>query len=954
MALAQRQASNEHEFKGKSFRVVVFDPDQIQQGRLVEYLENVTVDGVRKFPKPEGTLTVRETQMVVNAATAKNRIDLLIIKFEHPTMEELDILKCLAPCERFPVVGVYERAAETALKEDFKVAETHGLYCTCPWDYYQHNDTMPNKRKLASTNGTFQPMKWSNTGLNETLSERLLRVLYRVHVAQNEFDIVFGDNEKGANKMGSIDDEDERRNKIGVAVANISKKLNVHPLQKKKRADSIVKTIFGNANPDVSSKIKSKLKMLRLNSWHKRFGRVEVGKTQAGTKGGITQSLQLKARRKSTVAKMKLKLREPIAAARDVLQEEFLLLPLPQQRCSYSDSHLHKGVAKIWEYNYRGAVSLFSSALVKNPEHFFCRFYRALAYGIVGRFRWARADFKLCLRKRPENLVCRYNLALASLNCHMHRRAAWQLKVAGKMIDDAKLSNTTISSEVRDAIWRLRGLVNRRRGDYDNARKDYVSLYHVNEHEDRQHYNEDREMFTEKMLKTTMKGKHEHNFVATLSSLQIAVMEEGHLRSEDHLQQIDIYFHKYHFYTNLKPNMKLEFCKAISYEVFEPGNVVYKANDVADGFYIVLTGSVTQKLPVGEQRMEQVVKHFFQGDTFGELGTIDNHPRVNSVYVREAAELLHINHEAFYRLQLYKVFLDTVNYKRKLIVDSGLFHSSGVSEEYITQAAKIATFKTYERNETITHQGRRPNSVFFQIQGISKVVQKADKSEELEYQKRKLVEECKYMEQNYAFHHSLIYDSIEPLVDPGLPTANEKQMFKRAHQLSEVTRIATSLKDSERTKRINGAANFWGGVASLAKKLQPKEASKTEKKCEVGKLLPPSFFGHSCLLANHEVERASVITETRVVVLRLYVSSIDLSVFGREFREKLPMRMPFKLLPYQGLLERHAFETGWETMSKEMILQIPKGKWDLKQAVVMPIAGGKFQVVPKPKPFGAI
>ena len=45
---------------------------------------------------------------------------------------------------------------------------------------------------------------------------------------------------------------------------------------------------------------------------------------------------------------------------------------------------------------------------------------------------------------------------------------------------------------------------------------------------------------------------------------------------------------------------------------------------------------------------------------------------------------------------------------------------------------------------------------------------------------------------------------------------------------------------------------------------------------------------------------------------------------------------------------------GAEAMAKEMILQIPKGKWDLKQAVVKPIAGGKFEIVPKPKPFGAI
>ena len=40
----------------------------------------------------------------------------------------------------------------------------------------------------------------------------------------------------------------------------------------------------------------------------------------------------------------------------------------------------------------------------------------------------------------------------------MHRRAAWQLKVAGEMIENSKLTNQVISTKVRDAIWRLRGL----------------------------------------------------------------------------------------------------------------------------------------------------------------------------------------------------------------------------------------------------------------------------------------------------------------------------------------------------------------------------------------------------------------------------------------------------------------------------------------------------------------
>ena len=66
------------------------------------------------------------------------------------------------------------------------------------------------------------------------------------------------------------------------------------------------------------------------------------------------------------------------------------------------------------------------------------------------------------------------------------------------------------------------------------------------------------------------------------------------------------------------------------------------------------------------------------------------------------------------------------------------------------------------------------------------------------------------------------------------------------------------------------------------------------------------------------------------------------------------MRTPVKVLGFNSLVKWCKFEAGWEKMQKNMILEIPKGKWDLKNATVQSVAGGKFAVLPKPKRHGVI
>ena len=91
---------------------------------------------------------------------------------------------------------------------------------------------------------------------------------------------------------------------------------------------------------------------------------------------------------------------------------------------------------------FHASVVGFTDALVIEEFHFYARFYRALCYATIGRYRPALSDMSKCTKivakmdpadggfgpgcDPPERLrfVCYFNLALLHLNVHEHRAAA--------------------------------------------------------------------------------------------------------------------------------------------------------------------------------------------------------------------------------------------------------------------------------------------------------------------------------------------------------------------------------------------------------------------------------------------------------------------------------------------------------------------------------------------------
>ena len=82
---------------------------------------------------------------------------------------------------------------------------------------------------------------------------------------------------------------------------------------------------------------------------------------------------------------------------------------------------------------------------------------------------------------------------------------------------------------------------------------------------------------------------------------------------------------------------------------FAPGDVILKEGDRADRFYMVIKGEAeaSQRGPDGAQA---VVARFGPGEYFGEIGLLNDAPRVATVRARTSMEVMALDREAFARL----------------------------------------------------------------------------------------------------------------------------------------------------------------------------------------------------------------------------------------------------------------------------------------------------------------
>src|SRR5438132_5306483 len=84
-------------------------------------------------------------------------------------------------------------------------------------------------------------------------------------------------------------------------------------------------------------------------------------------------------------------------------------------------------------------------------------------------------------------------------------------------------------------------------------------------------------------------------------------------------------------------------------QVFAPGDIVLKEGDVADRFYMIIKGEAeaTQRGPDGSQ---VVINRFGPGDYFGEVGLLNDAPRLATIRAKTSLEVMALDRDTFARL----------------------------------------------------------------------------------------------------------------------------------------------------------------------------------------------------------------------------------------------------------------------------------------------------------------
>ena len=685
----------------------------------------------------------------------------------------------------------------------------------------------------------------------------------------------------------------------------------------------------------------------------------------------LSEKMQAKLKGITMTAKKKVKIKPVTAVHRDILQPTYMETPLPLQHVNKQDSLTLKAFNDWKKGNFHACVAGFTDALVIEEFHFYARFYRALCYATIGRYRPALSDMSKCTKivskmdpaeggvgpgcDPPERLrfVCYFNLALLHLNVHEHRSAVKCLNVAEKA---QPLSP--------DAAF-LRGFVRRRRGLYMQCRSDYVTASKLKLRQDVGAVEASR---IEHSFSTDAhrKSRHHHasivrsppkksKILSFLTSVQKSLMTPCTDRTEMHIQYIAAMLTPHSFFGKIDETMRMKLCQDIEYRTCEQGEWIFRRGDPSDALYLCLSGRLNVMVTNPGMLTETHGGTLKKGDTFGELGVLHGEERSASVVVNAAAELCVIPAWLFEIVGLGPAMRQVNQDKRDAIVESKILR--GLPDHFIREATSYATIRIYEQGEKLVEQGQHAECVFVILKGICEVWQRIDIRGEMVRRRKALLDETESLAKRYVYHHQVVYHTEGDSADPsatgvGGDTALES---KRNRLLRELAQVDGTIKQLDREKMKNyRKMSRWKRMMMENNSASKLNAQGAEiKKVRLREIMKPSYFGDGAIPGDGAIEPADVVATTRVKALRIFVPQMDFSKVNDTFLERLKTLSAVRPLSLDELTQRARGEEGWVKYRKHSMEFIGKSKWPLRgEATVTAGASGTSYIHPLPLPHG--
>jgi CRP-like cAMP-binding protein len=201
-------------------------------------------------------------------------------------------------------------------------------------------------------------------------------------------------------------------------------------------------------------------------------------------------------------------------------------------------------------------------------------------------------------------------------------------------------------------------------------------------------------------------------------------------RRRKHVQYIFKFLQKLPFFKSFTRRIRYELAKCVTYESFNPSEVVYTQGADNDGnIFIIIAGScqlsIVKSCSVSQSISDfetVLVREFFDGDFFGEAGFADESKlfRDHDIHVNsQGMEVLKLNRKDYHRL--YGIV--TTGWDRQIINflrNHELFRD--IKPANLLKIAKMTNIKRYRMHEVIQLQGDEVDAIYYIINGFCRVL----------------------------------------------------------------------------------------------------------------------------------------------------------------------------------------------------------------------------------------
>ena len=181
------------------------------------------------------------------------------------------------------------------------------------------------------------------------------------------------------------------------------------------------------------------------------------------------------------------------------------------------------------------------------------------------------------------------------------------------------------------------------------------------------------------------------------------------------------------FFEDSDRETRLELCRAVQYECFDPGYHVFREGEQGEKFYIILKGAVSVRHRDPMRQVDVTIATLQEGKSFGELALLkgESNVRTASVLCTDRAEFL-VLHRHDYNKILNSMINKEIEEKVKFLrnVKTGAFRDLTV--ERLESLSGVLNLRKYPKNGILVRQGDDADELFFIKRGECRIVKEME------------------------------------------------------------------------------------------------------------------------------------------------------------------------------------------------------------------------------------